>query len=170
MTVKQATSQSTIHLPANRAPTNSTPTGEIRHLLSPERHVDILDVEELQISKRRKESLFVLSTGERIVVTERRNCPMQWPLRRPRYGENPCDSGPRSLIVALYAALRGGYRLRTLTHQTNLAVSKRHVQRLIELLCLTGSCLEYDLLFNIRLFAKWRSCFFYLRDRRRFQL
>ena len=39
--------------------------------------MDVLDVEELQISKRRKESLFVLSTGERIVLTERRNCPTQ---------------------------------------------------------------------------------------------
>lgn len=53
-----------------------TDIGQIRHLLKPGRTIEVLDVEKIRVSPRRTESLFVVSTGERFVVTERRNCPL----------------------------------------------------------------------------------------------
>ncbi len=38
--------------------------------------MEVLDVEEIKVSPRRTESLFLVSTGERFVVTDRRNCPL----------------------------------------------------------------------------------------------
>lgn len=73
-----ATEQSTIEslqLPAVCAKTIRTPIGEIRHMLHTERMVEVLDTEEARVSPRKTETLYVLSTGERIIVTGRRTCP-----------------------------------------------------------------------------------------------
>ncbi len=53
-----------------------TAIGEIRQLLLPARVVEVLDIEETLVSKRRKESLYVFATGERYVITERKTCPI----------------------------------------------------------------------------------------------
>ncbi|REJ90726.1 MAG: type III restriction endonuclease subunit R [Planctomycetota bacterium] len=73
---KQDTTINTLTVPALWAHPVRTSIGQIVHLLKPERTLEVLDVEEAKVSPRRTESLYVVSTGERLVMTERRTCPL----------------------------------------------------------------------------------------------
>src|SRR4051794_3984554 len=65
----------TLSLPAvDAAPVRSL-IGRIRHQLRPATVAEIVDRQDLQVSKRRAEELVHLASGEKILLTERPSCP-----------------------------------------------------------------------------------------------
>ena len=72
---QQKTESTSLRLPSLWATKNRTPIGEICHLLHGQRVCEVLDTEVAQVSPKRTESLSVLASGERIVVTDRKICP-----------------------------------------------------------------------------------------------
>jgi len=65
----------TVRLPAIEAKPVRRPIGRIRHIIRPPTIAEFVDVQECQVSVRRAEQLAHLSSGEKILFTERRTCP-----------------------------------------------------------------------------------------------